>query len=150
RWIVMGPFQLQPSEFAKLAFILAMGNYLSRPADELRSIRVFWLAIGMLAAPFLLIIKEPDLGSALILLPVGLTMLFVAGVPPRYINTLLGASALLVALILVDVLFAPPGWQIKLQDYQRRRLLVYFGLDGAPAKAPPRERAIARRQRRDD
>jgi rod shape determining protein RodA len=75
-------------------------------------------------------------------------MLFVAGVPPRYINTLLGASGVLVGLILVDVLFAPPQWQIKLEDYQKRRLLVYFGLDGVPRDATPPQRAEARRQQR--
>jgi len=150
RWIVLGPFQLQPSEFAKIAFILAMGNFLSRPPDELKSVKVFWQALGMVALPFLMIMKEPDLGSALILIPVSLTMLFVAGVPPRYINTLLGASSLLVVLILVDVLFAPPQWQIKLEDYQKRRLLVYFGLDGAPPDASPAEKAKARRQQRND
>jgi rod shape determining protein RodA len=148
RWIDLGFFQFQPSEFAKLSFILAMGNYLSRPMDELRSVRVFWQALGMIALPFLLIMKEPDLGSALILLPVGLTMLYVAGVPPRYINTLIGGAGVLVALILIDVLFAPPKWQIKLEDYQKRRLLVYFGLDGVPRDATPQQRAEARRQQR--
>jgi rod shape determining protein RodA len=148
RWIVLGPFQLQPSEFAKIGFILALGNFLSRPADELRSVTIFWKAIIMLALPFLLIMKEPDLGSALILLPVGLTMLYVAGVPPRFINTLLGAAGVVVALILVDVLFAPPKWQIKLEDYQRRRLLVYFGIDGIPADATPKQRAEARKEMR--
>ena len=102
----------------------------------------------MVALPFLLIMKEPDLGSALILLPVSLIMLFVAGVPPRYINTLLGASGVLVGLILVDVLLAPPKWQIKLEDYQKRRLLVYFGLEGVPRDATPQQRAEARRQQR--
>lgn len=148
RWIDLGPFSLQPSEFAKLAFILAMGNFLSRPPDELKSVRVFWQALGMVALPFLLIMKEPDLGSALILLPVSLIMLFVAGVPPRYINTLLGASGILVGLILVDVLLAPPKWQLKLEDYQKRRLLVYFGLEGVPHGATPPQRAEARRQQR--
>jgi len=149
RWIDFGPFSIQPSEFSKLGFIVAMANFLSRPADELRSVRIFWQALGMTALPFLLIMKEPDLGSALILLPVGLTMLFVAGVPPRYINTLIGASSLLVGLILVDVLFAPPQWQIKLETYQKRRLLVYFGLDGAPGNATPAQKDEARRQQRD-
>jgi rod shape determining protein RodA len=149
RWIDLKFFQIQPSEFAKLAFILAMGNFLSRPADELRSVRVFWRALGMIALPFLLIMKEPDLGSALILMPVGLTMMFAAGVPPRFINTLIGVSSLLVMLILVDVLFAPPSWQIKLENYQKRRLLVYFGLDGAPRGATPAEKAEARRAQRD-
>src|SRR5262245_28401933 len=83
RWIVLGPANIQPSEFAKLGFILAMANFLSRPPDELKSVGIFWKALLMLVVPFLLIMKEPDLGSALILLPVGLTMLFVAGVPPR-------------------------------------------------------------------
>jgi rod shape determining protein RodA len=125
-----------------------MGNFLSRPIDELRSIPIFWKALGMIALPFLLIMKEPDLGSALILLPVGLTMLFVAGVPPRYINTLIGVSAVFVGLILVDVLFAPPSWQLKLEEYQKRRLLVYFGLDGVPRDATPAQRAEARKQQR--
>jgi rod shape determining protein RodA len=148
RWIDFGPFSIQPSEFAKIGFILALGNFLSRPADELRSVTIFWKSLAMLALPFLLIMKEPDLGSALILIPVGLTMLFVAGVPPRFINTLLGAAGVVVALILVDVLFAPPKWQIKLEDYQRRRLLVYFGIDGIPADATPKQRAEARKEMR--
>ena len=148
RWVDLGPFSLQPSEFAKLALILAMGNFLSRPPDELKSARIFWQALGMVALPFLLVMKEPDLGSALILLPVSLAMLFVAGVPPRYLNMLLGASGILVGLILVDVLLAPPQWQIKLEDYQKRRLLVYFGLDGVSKDATPQQRVEARRQQR--
>ena len=150
RWINLGPFSLQPSEFAKLGFLLAMGNFLSRPPDELKSVRIFWQALGMIVLPFVLIMKEPDLGSALILLPVGLTMLFVAGVPPRFINTLLGVSGGVIVLILVDVLFAPPQWQIKLEDYQRRRLLVYFGIDGIPKDASARERSRLRREQRND
>jgi rod shape determining protein RodA len=148
RWIDLGFFQMQPSEFAKLSFIFAQAHFLSRPVDELRLTSVFWKALGLLALPFLLIMKEPDLGSALILLPIGLTMLFVAGVPVRYLSRLVGGAAVLVALLLVDVLFAPPNWQIKLEDYQRRRLLVYFGQEAVPANATPAERAEARRQMR--
>jgi len=66
RWIDLPFFQFQPSEFAKLAFILAAANFLSRPAEELRLPKVFWQGIGMLMLPFLLILKEPDLGSALV------------------------------------------------------------------------------------
>jgi rod shape determining protein RodA len=149
RWIDLGPFKLQPSEFAKIAFILALGNFLSRPVDELRRPLLFWKALGLLALPFGLILREPDLGSALIFLPVGLAMMFAAGVPVRYLRQLLTGAGLVVGLILVDVLFAPPNWQIKLEEYQRRRLLVYFGLDGAPRGASPAERAEARRKQRD-
>ena len=81
----------------------------------------------MIALPFVMILKEPDLGSALMFLPVGLVMMFVAGVPGRFLSYLVGGAVLVVSLLLVDVLFAPPEWQIKLEDYQRRRLLVFFG-----------------------
>jgi rod shape determining protein RodA len=148
RWIDLGFFQVQPSEFAKLSFIFAQAHFLSRPADELRLTNVFWKAVGLLVLPFLLIMKEPDLGSALILLPVGLTMLFVAGVPVRYIRNLVISAGMLIVLIMVDVLFAPPNWQIKLEEYQKRRLLVYFGRDFAPPDATPAERAEARRAQR--
>jgi rod shape determining protein RodA len=77
-------------------------------------------------------------------------MLFVAGTPRRYLLRLLGGVGILSALFLVDVLFAPPNWQVKLEDYQRRRLLVYFGTDYAPAHAPKAERERLRRQQFDD
>ena len=114
RWFDLGFFSLQPSEFAKLAFVLALGNFLSRPVDELRLPMNFWKALGMLAIPFVLIMKEPDLGSALVFIPTGFAMMLVAGVPRRFLFRLVGFVGVLASLILVDVLFAPPSWQIKL------------------------------------
>jgi rod shape determining protein RodA len=148
RWIDLGPFSLQPSEFAKLSFIFAMAHFLSRPADELRLRSVFFKALGMMGLPFLLIMKEPDLGSALIFIPVGITMLFVAGVPVRYIGTLFGLAGVLIVLILVDILFLPLKWQIPLEKYQKQRLYTYFGVDGAPRNATPAQKAEARREQR--
>lgn len=151
RWIDLGFFQFQPSEFAKLAFILAMGNFLSRPVDELRRPNVFWKSLGLMALPFLLIMKEPDLGSALVLLPTGVAMLFVAGTPRIYLVRIGTAVGIFIVLFLVDILFAPPGWQVKLQDYQRRRLLVYFGQSYAPASgASKAEIDRLRKQQFDD
>jgi rod shape determining protein RodA len=151
RWIDLGPFQFQPSEFAKLAFILAMAHFLSRPADELRRPQNFWKTIGFMMLPFVLILKEPDLGSGLVLLPTGLAMLFVAGTPKRYLLRLVGGVGILAALFLVDVLFAPPNWQVKLEDYQRRRLLVYFDKDyPPPPHASKAELERLRRQQFDD
>jgi rod shape determining protein RodA len=145
RWIDLPFFQFQPSEFAKLAFILAAANFLSRPAEELRLPKVFWQGIGMLMLPFLLILKEPDLGSALVLLPTGLVMMLVAGTPRQYLLRLVGGVGILAILFLADVLFAPPHWRIHMQDYQRQRLLVYFGADFASADASAPEKAQARR-----
>lgn len=152
RWIDLGPVQFQPSEFAKLAFILAAAHYLSRPAEELRQGRVFWSGIGLMVLPFVLILKEPDLGSALVLLPTGLAMMWVAGAPRRYVFRLVAGVGALAALLLVDVLFAPPGWRIKLEEYQRDRLLVYFGRDFtslAPPNATAAELERLRERQRD-
>ena len=146
RWFDLRVFQLQPSEFAKLAFILAQANFLSRPVEEIRVPGIFWKALGLMLLPFVLIFKEPDLGSALVLLPTGLVMLYVAGTPRRYLVRLVGAVGLLAALLLVNVLFSPPGWwQIKLENYQRQRLLVYFGANFAAPNASAEEKARARK-----
>jgi rod shape determining protein RodA len=145
RWFDLGFFSLQPSEFAKLALILGMAHFLSRPAEELRGYGIFARALGMMLLPFALILKEPDLGSALVLLPTGFAMLLVAGAPWKYLVTLIGGVGLLSVVLVADVLFAPPGWwQIKLETYQRQRLLVYFGADFAPANASPEDRAKAK------
>jgi rod shape determining protein RodA len=146
RWFDLRVFQLQPSEFAKLAFILAQANFLSRPVEEVRVPGIFWKALGLMLLPFVLIFKEPDLGSALVLLPTGLVMLYVAGTPRRYLVRLVGAVGILAALLLVNVLFSPPGWwQIKLENYQRQRLLVYFGANFAAPNASAEEKARARK-----
>jgi rod shape determining protein RodA len=150
RWFDLGFFSLQPSEFAKLAFILAQAHFLSRPLEELRALLTLWKSLGLMLLPFVLILKEPDLGSALVLLPTGLAMLFVAGTPRRYLLRLLGGVGILGALFLVDVLFAPPNWQIKLEDYQRRRLMVYFGKEESPPPGASKAEQAHLRQRQFD
>src|SRR5204863_6187315 len=107
----VGFFQFQPSEFAKLSFILVQAHVLSRSQDELRSLRMFLKTLALTALPFLLILKEPDLGSALVLFPVGLVMMFVAGIPMKYLSRFVAGVGLLIALLLVDILFAPQRWQ---------------------------------------
>jgi rod shape determining protein RodA len=145
RWIDLPFFQFQPSEFAKLAFILAAANFLSRPPDELKLAENFWKGIGLMMLPFILILKEPDLGSALVLLPTGLVMMFVAGTPKKYLLRLIGGAGILGALCLGDVLFAPRHLQIPIQEYQRQRLLVYFHVNFAAADATPEQKIAAHR-----
>jgi rod shape determining protein RodA len=148
RWIDIGSFQLQPSEFAKLAFILALAHFLSRPVEEMRAPSLFWKGLGLMLLPFVLIMREPDLGSALVLLPTGLLMMFVAGVPARFLARLLSCVGILGALFLADVLFTSPGWwSIKLEPYQRERLMVYFGMNPAPANASAEDQARAAREK---
>ncbi len=159
RWINLGPFGFQPSEFAKVAVIVALADYLSRPQDELRQPKVFFKALGLVALPFLLILKEPDLGSALLLVPLAPVMMFVAGVPLAWLKRLVGGALLLLVLITANIVFMPErinvgGTSIRVRipvhDYQRNRLLVYFDQDFAPADAPAEVRRKAAADKRKD
>lgn len=148
-WIDLGPFSMQPSEFAKVAFILMLANFLSRPVDELRHGPVFWKAMALAALPFGLIMLEPDLGSALVFFPAAWLMMFVAGVPEKFLLRLVGGGGTLIALLVVNIVFMPPSWHvIKVPEYQRSRLLTFFGRDFAAADATPQERANAQRLQR--
>jgi len=127
RWISVPGFQFQPSEFAKLACILALAHFLSRPLDELRHPSNFLKALGLIALPLILIMKEPDLGSALVLLPTGIVMIYAAGTPRRYLVRMFVLGGTLGVLLVGDLLFAPPRFRIPVKEYQIRRLLVYAG-----------------------
>lgn len=150
RWIDLGPVQFQPSEFAKFAFIVALANFLCRPPAELQSLGTFLKSLGLAALPFVLILREPDLGSSLVFLPVGLVMMYVAGIRRKYLFRFVAGTATLVALLIVDILWVPTEWQpIKLEPYQQRRLMVYFGKSFVPSDATEKEREEALRAYRD-
>jgi rod shape determining protein RodA len=129
RWL----FHLQPSEFAKIAFIMVLADFLSRPVEELRRPRVFFAALGYTALPFLLILMEPDLGSALVFLSVCLAIMFVAGVPNRFLRRLAACVVPAVVLMLAMIVYAPAKVTI-VKPYQKVRLLSYFGLVGKKEK----------------
>jgi rod shape determining protein RodA len=126
RWIDLGPFNLQPSEFAKIGFILWLAHYLSRPREELRRGKVFLAVLGYTLLPFILVLKEPDMGSALVFLAISLAMMFVAGVPGRLLGGLVGGVGLLAVLGVALILFAPMKLKI-MESYQSGRVLEYFG-----------------------
>jgi rod shape determining protein RodA len=151
RWVKLGPVNFQPSELAKLTCLFALASFLARPTEELRRPMNFAKSLGMALLPCILILKEPDLGSSLVFMPMALAMMFVAGVPGKLLGRFMGTGGLLVGLVLVDALFAPPGWNfIKLQDYQRRRLQVYFNVaDALPKNATAEQRREARLRLRD-
>ncbi len=115
RWISLGPVSLQPAELFKLIFILTLVWALtSRWRDQLpRGVTLF--SLGLLVIPFFLMARQPDLGSALVLLPVLLIILIGASVEFRLMGWL-GAGALAAA---------PLTWFV-LKGYQRERLLVFL------------------------
>lgn len=115
RWLRFFGFQVQPSEFAKLATIILLARFLSRPGRNVRDPNVAWAALVIMGCPFVLILQEPDLGTAVILVPVTLVMLYVAGVPAKTLGF----------LALLGLLLLPVGW-LGLSSYQKERILVFF------------------------
>ena len=148
RWFDLGITLVQPSEFAKLAFIFALADFLTRPNEEMFMPGVFFKAIGMTALPFLLILKQPDLGSSLVFFPIGTAMMYVAGVRLRFLIKFLSLFGVLVVIVVFNTLYAPSDWRIPLNEYQRHRLLVYFNKDFASSDATPTERREAQKLQR--
>jgi rod shape determining protein RodA len=121
-WIAVGPVQFQPSEFAKLALIIALSAFFSRRHIGIKRLEVIFSSFFYLALPVFLILLEPDLGSALILFGIWLGFLLASGLPPRYL------LAALPFLLLVSVLV----WNFGFQDYQRDRILALFSPETDP------------------
>ncbi len=117
RWFSLGPLQLQPSEFAVLALILAVASYCARRADEGLAWRDVFRLLIMAGIPIVLVLLQPDLGTAMIMVIVLLVMLAVAGLPIRILVMLLVATAL-VALVAVE--------SGLLHDYQIARLTTFL------------------------
>jgi len=126
RWFNLGPLQLQPSEFAVMALILAVATYCSRRRDGLTwSDLVRLLVMG--GIPIVLVMKQPDLGTAIVMSVVLLVMLAVAGLPNRIlIMLLIGAVVVVVAAIEGGLL----------HHYQVTRITGFLNQDVAhPTKA---------------
>jgi len=99
RWFSLGPLQIQPSEFAVLALVLAVATYCSRRPDglTLRDVSRLLLMAGL---PIALVLVQPDLGTAIIMAIVLMVMLAVAGIPGRILLLLLLAALVLVAVVI--------------------------------------------------
>ena len=117
RWFVLPfGFRLQPSEFMKLGLILALSRYLMYPRN-LSSWRGWIPPFLMAAVPMALIIKQPDLGTALVMIPVVIGMLYAAGVSARGL-----LAVILAGMAALPLLYVSP----ILKDYQRMRIQSYF------------------------
>jgi rod shape determining protein RodA len=115
RWIGMGGFNLQPSEFAKIGVALVLAKFFG---DNRGAPGPIDLVVGgiLTAIPLLLIVKEPDLGTAVTLLPVFLAVAYLAGMRMR----ILGIIAL------CGLLAAPVAWKFAMKDYQKQRISTFL------------------------
>jgi rod shape determining protein RodA len=121
RWFALGPLQLQPSEFATLVLVIAIATYSSRRPEGLEFRDLVRLVL-MSAVPILLVFKQPDLGTAIVMTVILMVMLAVAGMPGRYLFLLVvGAVLLVVFAINVGLL----------QQYQLDRLTSFISPNGA-------------------
>lgn len=85
RWLVFGPVRIQPSEFAKIATALAVGRYLSDRVTQINKFKTLLIGTGVLLLPFILIARQPDLGTALVFLALIIPVLYWAGLDWFYL-----------------------------------------------------------------
>jgi rod shape determining protein RodA len=125
RWIDLGAIQLQPSELMNVALVLALARYFHTVSSEdVGRIRYLLLPSVMVIVPVALVLKQPDLGTGVMLLMVGAAIFFVAGVRLR--DFALTAAATAAAL---------PGMWHFLRDYQKTRIYTFLDPDSDPLGA---------------
>ncbi|MBF0349587.1 MAG: rod shape-determining protein RodA [SAR324 cluster bacterium] len=123
RWLAVGPVFIQPSEFAKFSLVLALAYYFreGRRIGDLRWINLLWPAL-LLGVPFILILRQPDLGTALMLVIIFVPIIFLAGIR-------LSSMFSTLALSLVCL---PIAWFYVLKPYQKDRVLTFLNPDRDP------------------
>jgi rod shape determining protein RodA len=132
RWIDLGPFQFQPSEFGKVLFVLAIAGFLLERHRQLGQVRTIGTALALGALPVLLVFLQPDLGTAMVYAAAFAAVLFVAGVRWIHIAILAGLTVTLV----VSVLWLLPSAGIEvLKPYQMERVTGFANPDSDPSGA---------------
>jgi rod shape determining protein RodA len=122
RWIPIGAFHLQPSEFGRIAVALVLAMFFGENRRGAKNTPDLVIGGVLTIVPLLLIAKQPDLGTAVTLLPVFVGVAFLAGLRLR----LLGVLALAALLV------APVAWKFALKDYQRQRILTFMDPEKDP------------------
>ena len=125
RWLEIGPIRLQPSEFMKPAIVLALARFYELlPAGEIRKWRAIWPALTLLLVPALLILIQPDLGTCIMVLLCGITVMFLAGLP---LWLFVGPTVVISA--------AAPVVYHLMHGYQRKRIDIFLDPESDPLGA---------------
>jgi len=120
RWLNIGFFQLQPSEFAKILIIIVLAKFFSSRSKE-TGMKTLLLSAAYLAIPVLLVVAQPDLGTALVFVAIWLGMVLVSNIKKIYILILGGVS----------LSFMPIIW-FFLRDYQKERIATFLNPGADP------------------
>ncbi len=125
RWISLGGFSFQPSELMKLTVVLALARYFDdHKSNEPYKLKELFFPFLIVLLPFLLILKQPDLGTALVIMIIFVSMVFFIGVNWKS-----------VAIVSTGCLMLMPlGWHF-LKDYQKDRLVMFLNPDNDPLGA---------------
>lgn len=117
RWLDLGFFRYQPSETMKLVLVLVLARILCRrESDKGMGVSELLLPMGLFFVPFALTVKQPDLGTALLLAAITCSMLMFVGVK----------RGILIFAIIVAAVAAPIVWNFGLKDYQKNRVLTFL------------------------
>ena len=115
RWIQIGPVTLQPSEFAKLIMIVSLASMLEDKVGKLNTLHDLLPIALYVGIPFILVLKQPDLGTSLVFIAIFIGMIFACGVNLKLLGGLFAAG----------VACAPILWHF-LKDYQKMRIMVFL------------------------
>jgi rod shape determining protein RodA len=115
RWISLGLFSLQPSELCKISFILALTKFTSDNNENIESLKITVVSLIICMIPIVLIMKQPDLGTALSFIPIYFVIMFSAGAKIKH----------LLSVFLIGAASSPLLWSM-LKLYQKKRLLVFL------------------------
>lgn len=125
RWINFGVFTLQPSEPMKITLILALSRYYSMlTALEINEIKNHCVPILLTLVPTILVLKQPDLGSALLIFGTGIGVILLSGFPKKIFATIIG----------IGILICPFSW-FFLHNYQKNRILTFLDPERDPCGA---------------
>jgi rod shape determining protein RodA len=117
RWIMLGPVELQPSELMKVSLVLALARFLhGKSVEEVSKPLNLAIGLAMIGIPALFVVIEPNLGTTLIILADGCSLLFLAGLSWYWITPALAAIATAV----------PLAWRFVLHDYQKARVMTFL------------------------
>ena len=139
RWISIYGLTIQPSEFSKLAVIIMLSAFASAPDRDLDAKKTFFISLLIIIFPLVLIIAEPDLSSALILLPATLTILLYAGIQRKLLTITSGLLLVLTVLICLWIKYETPNQKSistsqtiflpefpLMESYQKERIKVFL------------------------
>ncbi len=147
RWLVLfGGVTLQPSEIAKLTLVVVLSVILSRPDVNRRSFKLVTGLILLVSIPWLLVVAEPDLGTAMVFLPTAFILMYVGGISLRMLGVITAFGVLLVGIVLglfllPEKLGASPEAQdrivraIGLSPYHRDRIVYFLNPEKDPKDA---------------